>query len=111
MTFGDRLKMLRYEKGLTQDDLGYIFNVTKSCICCYENDSRQPSIDMLIKLATYFRVSIDYLLGLEYERSNQKNKLLKNDLVILNILRENPLIYDKILNDSENFISKVREIL
>ena len=51
MTFGEKLKMLRYEKGLTQDDMGYLLNVTKSCISCYENGSRQPSLDILIQLA------------------------------------------------------------
>ena len=53
MTFGEKLKLLRFEKGLTQDDLGYILGVTKSCISCYENGSRQPSIDVLITLSVF----------------------------------------------------------
>lgn len=54
MIFGARLNLLRYEKGLTQDDFGYILKVTKACISCYENCIRQPSIKILVKIAMYF---------------------------------------------------------
>ena len=97
MSFGDRLKELRCEKGLTQDELGYMFNVTKSCICCYENNSREPSIKMLIELSSYFRVSIDYLLGVEEVK--KKKKLSKINLKIMNKIKKNPIVYKAMVND------------
>ena len=69
MNFGEKLKLLRYEKGLTQDDIGYIFNVTKSCISCYEKGIRECGLDFVIHIADYYGVSCDYLLGRTPDRS------------------------------------------
>lgn len=68
LSFGERFKMLRLEKGLKQqelaDDLNKIYGYTysKSSISQYENDKRKPEINPLIDFADYFDVSIDYLL-------------------------------------------------
>ena len=105
MSFGDRLKELRCEKGLTQDELGYMFNVTKSCICCYENNSREPSIKMLIELSSYFRVSIDYLLGVEEVKKTKK--LTKIDLKIMNKIKKNPIVYKAMVNDVDGFFQNL----
>ncbi len=64
-TFGKRLKLLRAEKGLTQVQLAEELNVDKSTIAKYETDKIEPSVNMVKTLAIYFRVSTDYLLGLE----------------------------------------------
>lgn len=62
-TFGERLKELRKEYRLTQDDLAKILYLNKSSISKYENGKNGAENEILEKLADYFDVSIDYLLG------------------------------------------------
>jgi transcriptional regulator, XRE family len=61
--FSQRLKELREEYNLTQEQLGEIIGYTQSGIARWEQAERQPDIDMLIKLAVFFNVSVDYLVG------------------------------------------------
>lgn len=62
--FDERIKELRLSLGLNQIQFGRKLFVTKQCISNWENGNIMPSIDMLIKIATTFSVSCDYLLGL-----------------------------------------------
>ena len=66
--FGLRLRALRNEKKLTQDELGKLLNVSGKTIGTWERDSRQPNIEAINKLASIFDVTTDYLLG----NSNEK---------------------------------------
>lgn len=59
--FGDRLKEIRKQHGLTQKELANIMGLSTSTITKYEINERYPELDILIKLADYFRVSLDYL--------------------------------------------------
>lgn len=63
MKLGEQIKKLRIAKNLTQSELSRRVNVTKATISAYENDTRQPSYRVLIKIAQLFNVSIDNLLG------------------------------------------------
>lgn len=65
----NRIRTLRQQKEITQDELGHIVNVQKSAISKYELGRAVPSTDVLKKLSDYFNVSIDYLLGLSEERT------------------------------------------
>lgn len=60
---GERLKQLRNERKLTQTELGNKINVTKVSISGYESGKRSPDTDTLQRLADFFEVSTDYLLG------------------------------------------------
>ena len=63
MTFGQRIKMLRQERGLSQEELGRMVDVSSRVIGYYEADERFPkSRDTLIAFASAFSVSLDYLL-------------------------------------------------
>ncbi len=62
-----RLRALRTAHGINQVTLAKALGVTKQCVCNWENDNVQPSIEMLVKLSQYFNVSCDYMLGLEEE--------------------------------------------
>ena len=66
--FAERLRMLRTEKGQRQEDIANVIGVTKAAISGYENGWRHPSDAILIKLAAYFQVSTDYLLGITDHR-------------------------------------------
>lgn len=61
--FGDRLKELRSEKQLTQEQLAKIFNTGKASISNYESNRRIPDPYLVEKYADFFEVSIDYMLG------------------------------------------------
>lgn len=62
-SFSKRLKELRQKKGLTQQELGTILSVNQRTISYWENSVSEPNYDMLVKIANYFDVSSDYLLG------------------------------------------------
>lgn len=62
--FGEKLKALRIEKGLTQQQIAEKIGLVKGSISAYEQSAKYPSIDVLIKLCEMFGVSADYLLGL-----------------------------------------------
>ena len=59
-----RLKQLRTERGLLQADIGGYLGKGQNTISYYETGKREPSIEELKRIADYFNVSVDYLLGL-----------------------------------------------
>lgn len=59
----DRLRNLRNEKDLTQQDLADFLGITRPAYTAYESGRRQPDNETLSKLADFFGVSVDYLLG------------------------------------------------
>lgn len=61
--FNIRLKQLRIEKELLQKDVAAKINITTSAYGFYEQGKRMPDAEILIELADFFDVSIDYLLG------------------------------------------------
>lgn len=62
MTISERIKLLRKQKKITQEELAKIINVERSSIAKYETGTT-PSMEILIKIANYFNVTIDYLSG------------------------------------------------
>ena len=58
-----RLKQLRKARGISQVKLAMDLNTGQNTISRYENGEREPGIDELIRIADYFRVSVDYLIG------------------------------------------------
>ena len=58
-----RLKELRKKKGISQLRLATDLNTTQNTISRYETGEREPGIAELIKIAEYFNVSVDYLIG------------------------------------------------
>ena len=61
--FGEILAELRQDRGLTQRDLAKLFFVTPGTISNYEKGRHLPDAERLIKIADYFSVTTDYLLG------------------------------------------------
>lgn len=62
MEFGERLRELREEKGITRDALAGKLSVSYSAVSKYETNVRFPDREALIRLADFFDVSLDYLL-------------------------------------------------
>lgn len=63
----DRLKEIRQDKDLTQRDIAKILNISQVVYSRYETGVRLIPVDLLIKLANYYKVSVDYVLGLTDE--------------------------------------------
>lgn len=78
---GIRIKELRLEKGLNQEELGKIFHVKKAAVSKWENGNNSPDEETIIKLSKYFDVSLDYLYGLTDKR--KPNHLTKEDIIKL----------------------------
>lgn len=57
-----KIKSLRKDNKITQEELAIKIGVSTSMVGMYETDARKPSYEVLIKIADYFKVSLDYLL-------------------------------------------------
>ncbi len=79
--FGNRLKQLRIREGYTQQQLADKLGVTKSVVSYYELQERYPSPDVLIRLSQIFRVTTDFLLGLEHKELVDLSGLDEEDIV------------------------------
>lgn len=88
MDFGQRLKELRVQAGMTQLQLAQRMGVTKSVVSFYELQERTPSPDILVKLSGIFKVSTDYLLGLDPRETIDISGLSREDIAIMRALAE-----------------------
>lgn len=86
MNFGNRLKTLSIKKKLTQQQLADLLGLTKSVISAYENGLRYPAYDVLIKIARIFKVSTDFLLGVEIKREIDTSGLTDEQVEALIVL-------------------------
>ena len=88
MDFGMKLKNLRLQAGLTQEQLAKQVGVSKSVISFYELRERTPSPDVLIKLASVFHVTADYLLGISKGRTIDITGLDEEDEKVVRMVVE-----------------------
>lgn len=79
----DRLKRLRQEKRLRQDQVAALVGVTKSTVSTWESDIRQPSYQVLIQLANLYHVSTDYLLGRSHDRIIDLSGLTDSEVALI----------------------------
>ena len=87
--FGEKLKSLRTEHHLTQQELANQIGLVKGSISAYEQSAKYPSVDVLIKLCKTFNVSADYLLGLSDNMELVKSNLTDEQIAPLRkIIRE-----------------------
>ncbi len=81
--FSARLRELRMNKGLRQDQVANLIGVNKGAISTYENDTRQPSFEILVRLANLYRVSTDYLLGQTNSRTLDLSDLEEHEAALI----------------------------
>ncbi len=62
-TCGDKIALLREKRGLTQEDLANKIGISRASLSHYEKNRREPDYATMTKLADFFHVSVDYLLG------------------------------------------------
>jgi transcriptional regulator with XRE-family HTH domain len=63
MNMGERLRELRLKRKISQEEVARHIGITRSAYSHYEINNRQPVYETLIKLAAYFDVSLDYIIG------------------------------------------------
>ena len=85
MAFSEELRSLREQRNLTQKDIAEYLGVTRQAVASYELGKREPDYDILKRLADYFSVSIDHLLG--RIRHNSAHVLKKEQHMGINIDR------------------------
>lgn len=61
--FSERLKCLMHENALSQSQLAKAIEVNKNTVCAWLNDKKRPRLKTLCKIADYFKVKVDYLIG------------------------------------------------
>jgi len=88
-TLCENIKSLRTSKKISQVELSKILGVTKQCISNWENDNIVPSIEMLIKIADFFDVSTDYLLGRTDKRTIDVSDLTDEQIVHVSFIVKN----------------------
>ena len=100
MLNGDRLKSARKKKKLTQEELGNLVGVGKSAICCYEKETRNPTLETIIEFMHILGVSSDYLLGtdniirVETAEVPEYRTMTKEEVVFIDELRKDKLVYE-----------------
>jgi transcriptional regulator with XRE-family HTH domain len=99
--FGERLRTLREEKNLSQEELAEVFGLGKVAISGYERGKRTPSFDILVGLADYFQVSTDFLLGRTDDRTPPENM----DKVRENTRKLNAILAGMDPQEQEKFFS------
>lgn len=116
MLNGSRLREVRKAKGLTQTELGELIGVGKSAICCYEKETRNPTLEAVLEMINVFGVSADYLLGSEHlvKTFDKDNKevyvsMTREEIVFIEELKKNKLVYDILLQDPKRGADLVKK--
>ena len=65
MTFGKKISELRRASGLSQEQFGEMFGVSRQSVSKWESDQTMPELATIIKIADFFGISVDELLGRE----------------------------------------------
>lgn len=116
MVVGKRIKDLRIEQNLSQQQLGDLLGVTKVSICGYENGSRIPSLDIFDAMADIFGVSTDYLLGREISIASEEETeylahLSKEEVHLIYELKNFPILYSKLTKDPKRYLNLINKKL
>lgn len=86
--FGNRLKSLRLQNNYTQEKLAQRLGLTKSVISAYETGLRMPSYDTLISISKIFKVTTDYLLGIDNKKELDLSGLTDEEIsALINLVK------------------------
>lgn len=107
MKFGHILRILREEKDISQVELAKKLNITSQALSQYELNKRIPDIDMIVRFADIFNVSVDYLIGRTNIKEPIDNKHKSNKSNMEDVLLEG--IKDLSL-ESQNELKKLIEL-
>lgn len=114
MLIGKRIKDLRLERDMSQQELGDAIGVTKVSVCGYENGTRTPSLDTFAIISDIFGITSDYLLGREIPVIHEETKeylgsVSEDDLILINELKHYPSLYAKMIGDTKRCVSLINK--
>lgn len=112
MLLGSRIKELRKAKGLTQQNLADIINVTKVSVCCYEKGTRTPNLETFLDLVNALDTTSDYLLGLDSKVVAESDeeyvlRLPKEDIQIIREIRKNEKLIKFLREDPKRRVEAI----
>ena len=81
--FGENLKQLRKSRELTQSEFGAKVGLSKAVVSKYETGMGYPSFDVLVRIAQYFGVTTDYLLGVVRGKTVDVSDLTENQIATI----------------------------
>lgn len=106
---GARLIYLRKQKGLTQEGLAKELGLPRTTYAGYENESREPDLGTLIKLADYFETSLDFIFG---RTDNQKLfKLDGNEYIVFHEMKQHPFFQEMLRDLASDPERKVKKLI
>lgn len=73
MEYYEKIRALREDNDLSQEELSKIFNISQQTLSQYETNRRSLPIEMLIKYVEFFNVSADYILGIDKKKKSKNN--------------------------------------
>lgn len=106
MTLGEKLKQLRAEKGVFQRELSDLLEIGITTISGYEHDTIKPKLDTLKKLANFYGVTVNYLLGTEASADIEKEFSRGAQLLRRAVNELTPEERDVLANLMEAFLNK-----
>lgn len=110
MAFGDRLAFLRSQSDLSQDELAKSLKVGKSTLGMYETNKREPDHEMTARIATFFGVSIDWLVsGKELLIGGQLVEIRHAEIVLKDIVEKYNI--DVITPKNKEKLEKIIELV
>ncbi|MBP1553841.1 MAG: helix-turn-helix transcriptional regulator [Oscillospiraceae bacterium] len=80
MTFGKKISELRKSAGLSQEQFGEMFGVSRQSVSKWESDQTMPELTTIIRIADFFSISVDELLGRENMKTQQTEKVFKKSV-------------------------------
>jgi transcriptional regulator with XRE-family HTH domain len=89
--YGERIALLREKHGMTQEDLASALGISRASLSHYETNRREPDHETITKIADYFRVTTDYLLGRTDDAGKQLDPDVKDFVDSLELSDENIL--------------------
>lgn len=85
---GYRIKEIRTQRGMAQNELAKRINKSKSAVCGYESEAQVPPLEVLVSIASVLNVSLDYLVGFEMEKPVSLTNLTYQQKKVINLLLE-----------------------
>lgn len=115
MVIGSRIRKARLDLNLSQEQLGNLIGVSKVSICGYENETKIPSLQNFLDLASNLNVTLDYLLGNDTEVVKEDTKVTikirKEELKLLSELRNNKELYNFLIEEPSRTIKLINKKL
>jgi len=114
---GKRVRELRKQLNLTQDELANIINLNKTSISYFERNKRTPSLDTLIDLSYALNTTPYYLLDAEEVIKINENEVAYetffsiNDIIIIKEIKKHECFYNKLCENPKQTIEKIIKLL